>query len=1113
VAAFANGTQLPNVDSFYSTVLSLVFGDQPSPLYAYNGNSFNRYTLDMNGVTVLDTTTSLLRSSTAMDLVWGNGLIYSSVGPVIDPLNLTLRGTIAGIPSGSRVLYDSASGWVFYLSPGANQATLGAFDGATLLPAGSRTIPGVSGSLTRFIRWGVDGFAAITSNNQLVVFRSSLIPTNPPADVSVSLLQSPPPYCQGSNIMSVIVVSNAGPNTATSVSWSNSLPTGAIIVSANSSAGSLVTNSSSVAGSITSLAVGAAATITVVFAVPSAGLVSDQIIATASSADPNFANNSTAALLWIQPTNGLSNLVSLTLPVKDLEHDPIRPVLYASLGSSAGSLANAVVTIDPVNGIIGPLVPVGSDPGRLAVSSDGQFLFVALDGAGMVQKLSLPALSTVGAFGVPQNQTVVRMTVCPTNSEMVAIRRSPAGETSLHVAGVERPNELSSQDLFAFQDTTGQLFGCDGFHSNVKLYQLNTDNNGLSLLAAQPGKQANSTDLQSSGGLLFFNGGMVLNPTTTRGVDLMPVPYNSVVAADAGCGRAFYLTPVGSTWTLHAFDIGQGIEVGAVSLPALSSAPHKLLRWGTDGLATYNTNSQIVILRGLLVPTNPPVDVAVAQSVSPLVVTTNNTITLALQLTNLGPVTASGVVVTQSFSSALTNVSLLASLGTATYTNRNVSWQVGNLSTDSVATLTVTGRPTQTGTLTATAFANHNLNDLFWGNNTAISAVNVSATSTSNTLLLQLSARQLSYDALRDVIYASTPASNRLTGNLIAEIDPATGAMKGALAAGSEPDQISLSDDGAYLHVALDGAMGVQRFNLVSNIADLSFGFSTNDIYYAQDLLVEPGNPNTVVASLSSYNFAAGFPSTVLAYDGGIARPNSGGPARGLAFSSDGTTVFGCVSPGIGTGFERMTLSAQGFSTVSMGGFTSAPGNLKFSNGSLYSASGQVVDENTGTLIGTMAASGPQAIDSAAGRAFYLTQSAGNWQIRAFDLATLHSSGTQAVLNVTGTPGSLIRCGQDRLAFLTSASQVFIVHSPLTIANATNPPSPILDLLYSTMITSNAPVLQIALQPGYWYTVYTSTNLVDWTVLSNFYATIPNIQITDLTTNNSSARFYRVVAP
>src|SRR5262249_10394186 len=158
------------------------------------------------------------------------------------------------------------------------------------------------------------------------------------------------------------------------------------------------------------------------------------------------------------------------------------------------------------------------------------------------------------------------------------------------------------------------------------------------------------------------------------------------------------------------------------------------------------------------------------------------------------------VVVTQSFSLGMTNVTLGISTGAATYSNGITSWLVGDLLTNTVASLTVTGRVTRVGTMNVAAAAGHDLNDVFWGNNTAVSTVNLPNATTSNTLAVVLATRKLVYDAARDVIYASTPASNRLSGNLIATLDPATGAMKNALAAGSEPDQICLSDDSAYLY-------------------------------------------------------------------------------------------------------------------------------------------------------------------------------------------------------------------------------------------------------------------------------------------------------------------------
>lgn len=66
-----------------------------------------------------------------------------------------------------------------------------------------------------------------------------------------------------------------------------------------------------------------------------------------------------------------------------------------------------------------------------------------------------------------------------------------------------------------------------------------------------------------------------------------------------------------------------------------------------------------------------------------------------------------------------------------------------------------------------------------------------------------------------------------------------------------------------------------------------------------------------------------------------------------------------------------------------------------------------------------------------------------------------------------------------------------------------------LNLLYSTMVTNSGPVLQIAVLPAFCYTVCTSTNLVNWDVLTHFYATFPNAQLVDSAANLSSVRLNR----
>jgi uncharacterized repeat protein (TIGR01451 family) len=731
-------------------------------------------------------------------------------------------------------------------------------------------------------------------------------------------------------------------------------------------------------------------------------------------------------------------------------------------------------------------------------------LYVALDGSASVVQLSLPSLTSNLTFAVPQNQTVLHMVVCPTNSSMVALRRS-GGQLGLFVGGAELPHELTTVDTFAFLDTTGQLFGCQGFYSNVKLYLLDTSAAGLAELAGQPGKQSSVNNMVSSGGLLFYNGGMVVNPTTTHGVDLLPVVSGSVVTADAGCGRAFYLT-TGYPFTLSAFDIAQGIAVGSAQFPSLAGAPLKVMRWGTNGLAFYNGSSQVEILSGLLVPTNPPVDVVLSQAFTSPTATTNAAFTLTVQVTNLGPITVPAMAVTQTFSSSLTNVSLTPSLGTATYTNGVVTWQVGSLVSNQTVTLSVMATNTHTGTLTATALASHPLNDVFWGNNAAVNAINILASNTDNTIAVSLSARDILYDTQRNVLYLSTPASNQLTGNLVATLDPATGNLLQAMPAGSEPDQMTLSQDNLELSVALDGAMGVQRFNLASKTPDLAYGFTTNDIDFAQDLVAQPGDDATVVASLGSYNFASGYPSTVVAYDNGVARLSTGGPARGLAFSPDGSTVYGDLAGGsIGPQVERMILGTNGFTTSSINGYTLIPSLLKMADGRLYSAAGQVQDPNVGVLLGSMNISGPFTVDPTSGRSFYLSKSGTNWIITSFNLATLQTNGTQIVAGVLGTPANLIRCGQDRLAFLTSGNQVFIVHSPLVVTNPIVPADLAVSQTAAQLFTASEGPVQFIVTVTNYGPGAASNILMAISPPANVVS--PTIQTTQGTSTNSGANY------
>src|SRR5689334_21609896 len=85
----------------------------------------------------------------------------------------------------------------------------------------------------------------------------------------------------------------------------------------------------------------------------------------------------------------VTSVRQLNLVTNDLVVDPKTQTLYVSVPSRAGSGGNSVMPIDPKTGALGAPVFVGSEPNRLAVSDDGRYIYVGLDGANSVRRFDL----------------------------------------------------------------------------------------------------------------------------------------------------------------------------------------------------------------------------------------------------------------------------------------------------------------------------------------------------------------------------------------------------------------------------------------------------------------------------------------------------------------------------------------------------------------------------------------------------------------------------------------------------------------------------------------------------------------------------------------------------
>jgi hypothetical protein len=82
--------------------------------------------------------------------------------------------------------------------------------------------------------------------------------------------------------------------------------------------------------------------------------------------------------------------------------------------------------------------------------------------------------------------------------------------------------------------------------------------------------------------------------------NITTVPYSGLVAPDVNCGRVFYLTGSGTTYTLTALNFTNLQFVGSLSITNVSGSPARLLRWGVDGLAFRTSGGQIFLIRTTL---------------------------------------------------------------------------------------------------------------------------------------------------------------------------------------------------------------------------------------------------------------------------------------------------------------------------------------------------------------------------------------------------------------------------------------------------------------------------------------------------------------------------------
>lgn len=337
------------------------------------------------------------------------------------------------------------------------------------------------------------------------------------------------------------------------------------------------------------------------------------------------------------PGGGVSNTYPVpvyaairNVSVMDAVFEPHSGLLYVSTSATSATDPNQVIAIDPNTQQIASHWSVGNGPNHLAVSDDGQLLYVGLDGDRSVAQVSLAPANpgtvnfTVGLGNDPlfHNPMVAdALRVFPGQPSSWAVTRcgtgyEPCGQgVAIFDRNMERPTVASGEGdtlLFIGNDTS-HLYGASLSIIPPTLSQFSINTSGIT--QTQSAFDRGGGILDTDGTLIYSAEGQVIDPgTLTLKTTIQGVPFNGgpvpAMKVDVPASRIYF------AGFANTFGPGPGVVIQAFDLSMLQLQNSigmveglvnpSLFRWGTNGLVLASQTGVFVLRTSLTSSTMTP---------------------------------------------------------------------------------------------------------------------------------------------------------------------------------------------------------------------------------------------------------------------------------------------------------------------------------------------------------------------------------------------------------------------------------------------------------------------------------------------------------------------------
>ncbi|MCA1596917.1 MAG: DUF11 domain-containing protein, partial [Chloroflexi bacterium] len=386
------------------------------------------------------------------------------------------------------------------------------------------------------------------------------------------------------------------------------------------------------------------------------------------------------------------SVIGIDATVRSLVYCAATRTVYAGTPGSAGLTGNSIIPIDPVSGRVGKPLIVGSEPGQMVVSSDGHYLYVALDGANSIRQVDLRTWTAGPIYPIRARH----MEPLPNSPQSIVISRGPGAGLGEGVAildnGVPRAkggspnhfavaygglriytyqNEISSWDFISYLQTSNGLFPT----SSKNIFEGNVEIQG------------------DGNGRIITNVEAIADPEThTILGKISGAGYADSIVPDCAVGRIFVL----SGNKILIYDAARFIKLGSIDVPSGSTG---LIRWGSDGFGMHTKDKVYLIRTGFVGPPLTPADLSVVETHTPAEPDINQPITYRLLVTNRGPGTATGVSVSDALPDGFDIVTETSSQGQAGFPNNVIAADLGTILPGRSATVTFAIRRNKAGTV------------------------------------------------------------------------------------------------------------------------------------------------------------------------------------------------------------------------------------------------------------------------------------------------------------------------------------------------------------------------------------------------------------------------------